>query len=279
MIKLTILCENSVSPSLGILGEHGFAALVETAAQRYLFDTGQGHTILHNAAWLQKDLGALAKIFLSHGHCDHTGGLAKVLDVAGPMAVHGHPGIFSERFAVLKKEPEVISKSIGMPFTKSDLEARGARFVLNTDFTEAAPGIYLTGEVQRLTTFEKDDPRLVIRQGESYIQDKVPDDQSLVIDAPGGLVVVLGCAHAGLINTLRHIMSHLPGRGIHTIIGGTHIGYLDTAQTDETIARLKELPIQRIGVSHCTGLAPAMRLLQAFESRFFFANAGAVIEV
>jgi 7,8-dihydropterin-6-yl-methyl-4-(beta-D-ribofuranosyl)aminobenzene 5'-phosphate synthase len=279
MIRLTVLCENTAGPSLGILGEHGFAAFVETDTETYLFDTGQGHAILPNAACLKKDLTAISKVCLSHGHCDHTGGLTKVLGARGPVAVHAHPGIFSERFAVLKKDHERLYKSIGMPAARSDLEARGARFIYNSAFTEVARGIYLTGEVQRLTAFEKDDPRLVIRRGQEYIQDTVPDDQSLIIDAPAGLVIVLGCAHAGLINTLNHILSHLPGRGIHTIIGGTHIGYLDEAQIEKTITHLKAFPIQRIGVSHCTGLAPAMRLLQAFADRFFFANAGTVIEV
>jgi len=279
MIRLTVLSENTAIPSLGIIGEHGFAVFIETGAQCYLFDTGQGHAIRHNAACLQKDLSATAKIFLSHGHFDHTGGLEQVLEATGPVAVCGHPGIFTERFAVLKKEPEVITRSIGLPFARSALEARGAHFALNTGFTEVAAGMDLTGEVRRLTPFEKDDPRLVVRSGQAFMQDTVPDDQSLVIDAPGGLFIVLGCAHAGLINTLNHIMAHLPGRPIHTVMGGTHIGYLDSAQTDETIARLQTLPIRRIGVSHCTGLAPAMRLLQAFESRFFFANAGTVVDI
>ncbi len=105
------------------------------------------------------------------------------------------------------------------------------------------------------------------------------DDQALFMETPQGTVVLLGCAHAGIINTLNHIAKNLPGQNIHTVIGGTHIGYLDPAQAATTIEQLKSFFIERIGVSHCTGLAPAALLKQTFGDRFFFANAGSEIIV
>ena len=279
MLKLTILCENTAIPSLGILGEHGFAVLIENEENSFLFDTGQGHSIIHNAFCLEKDLRKVKRIFLSHGHYDHTGGLEKVLNITEKIDIYAHPDIFSERIAVLKRGGKKIEKNVGMPESKEVYEALGARFVFNKTFTDVEPDMYLTGEVPRLTTFEKADKRLMIKKDGRLVPDPLNDDQSLVVTTPRGLVVVLGCAHSGMINTLNHIKEKLPGQKIWMVIGGTHIGFLTDEQVRETIVALDGFLIERIGVSHCTGLAQSMKLMQAFGDKFFFANAGSVIEV
>lgn len=279
MTRLTVVCENTAGPAYGILGEHGLSVLVERDSGCVLFDTGQGHTIQQNLTRLKKDLGRIGTIALSHGHYDHTGGLKQVLQKTGPVAVCAHSAVFTERFAAIQKEGETTYRSAGIPFARSELEGLGGRFVLNTACTEIDKGIYLSGEVPRVSAFEKDDSRLKVRSDEGYVQDSVPDDQCLVIESAQGLVVVLGCAHSGVINTLNHVTEQFPGRSVHTLIGGTHIGFLADDQIEETIQALKEFPLQKIGVSHCTGLAPAMRLMQAFGDRFFFANAGSVVDI
>ncbi len=134
---------------------------------------------------------------MSHGHYDHTGGLMQVLKLTGPVNVHAHPAIFTERFAAIKKGDEKTYRSAGIPVKQAGLEALGARFVFNTAFTEIETGIYLTGEVPRITVFEKNDRRLVIQKDGRYVQDTIPDDQSLVIESGRGLAVILGCAHSG----------------------------------------------------------------------------------
>jgi 7,8-dihydropterin-6-yl-methyl-4-(beta-D-ribofuranosyl)aminobenzene 5'-phosphate synthase len=234
---------------------------------------------MHNLACLKKDPGRINLIALSHGHYDHTGGLEQVLRRCGPVDVRCHPGALSDRFVAVPRGSRTTYRRAGVPFTRSSLEALGARFVFNTGFTEIAEGLYLTGEVQRTTPFEKNDARLRVRKAGRYVQDTIPDDQSLVIESKKGLAVVLGCAHAGMINTLHHIASQLPGKKIHTVIGGTHIGFLGQSQLEKTIEHLKGFSLRQLGVSHCTGLAPAMRLMQAFGSRFFFANAGCTVEI
>ena len=94
-----------------------------------------------------------------------------------------------------------------------------------------------------------------------------------------GLLVILGCAHSGMINTLDHIKGYFPDEKLHMVIGGTHMGFLDDRQVERTIEALKVFNIDKIGVSHCTGLKAAASLNQAFGERFFFANAGKVIKV
>jgi len=279
MYTLTILCENSVIPIPGLLGEHGLSVLIETPGSTFLFDTGQGFTIVQNAKVLKKDLKKVSKIFLSHGHFDHTGGLSDVLKGCGSINVYAHPDIFIERFAVIKENGKNNSRSVGIPFKKDDLCALGADFHFNTDFSEVEEDIFLTGEVPRKTQFEKADKRLAVRKGNETEQDLFKDDQSLVIKTARGLAVVLGCAHSGMINTLNHIQQKFPGEKIHTVIGGTHMGFLDKSQVVLTIEALKEFDIDRIGVSHCTGLNAAAMLKQAFGDKFFFASAGTVVKL
>jgi len=279
MTRLTVVCENGAGPVPGILGEHGLSVLIEHEGTTLLFDTGQGKSILNNLECLKKNPGSLGAIALSHGHYDHTGGLKQVLQHCGKVDVFCHPGVFSERFAAITTDGCTTYRSAGIPFQRAELEDLGGRFVFNTAWSEIKPGVYLCGEVPRETGFEKDDRRLVVRANGGYVQDTIADDQCLVLESAQGLVVILGCAHSGLINTLKHIISQFPGKSIHTIIGGTHMGFLDEAQVEETIKHLHSIAFERIGVCHCTGLAPAMRLMQAFGKRFFFAQAGTVFEI
>jgi 7,8-dihydropterin-6-yl-methyl-4-(beta-D-ribofuranosyl)aminobenzene 5'-phosphate synthase len=279
MFTLNILCENSVIPCPGLLGEHGFSVLIERRDRTFLFDTGQGHTIVQNAKVLKKNLRKISKIFLSHGHFDHTGGLAAVVKECGRMDVYAHPDVFNERFAVTHEKGKDKIRSVGLPEEKEDLCALGAVFHFNTNFEEVFNGVFLTGEIPRKTRFEKEDKRLAVIENNEMVQDPFKDDQSLVIKTEMGLLVILGCAHSGMINTLDHIKGYFPDEKFHMIIGGTHMGFLDDLQVEKTIEALKVFNIDKIGVSHCTGLKAAASLKQAFGKKFFFAQAGTIIKV
>ncbi|MBW1914641.1 MAG: MBL fold metallo-hydrolase [Deltaproteobacteria bacterium] len=278
MIKFTILCENTVLSSSDIIGEHGLSVLIEKDNRSYLFDTGQGMGILHNAMYFKKDLSTLDQIFLSHGHYDHTGGLLKALKQVKNIKVHGHSDIFLKRFAMTKRYGKDVKKDISIPEARYVYESMGANFVLDKKFREAVPGIWLTGEVPRLTSFEKGDSRLVVEQSDGLFPDHVNDDQALAVETPKGLAVILGCAHSGMINTLTHIVKNLD-RKIYMVVGGTHTGFLDKKQLDQTIDAAKGFSIEKLGVSHCSGITGAMRFMQEFGKSFFPANAGVEIEV
>ena len=94
--NITVLCENTV-PSPGLLGEHGFAAYVETPDAHILFDTGQGFGLIQNSIRLQKDLRKVKQIVLSHGHFDHTGGLLAFLGLHGPCDIVAHPDVLGDQ--------------------------------------------------------------------------------------------------------------------------------------------------------------------------------------
>ncbi|MCJ7748136.1 MAG: MBL fold metallo-hydrolase, partial [Desulfobacterales bacterium] len=130
-IRITILSENLVGKRVGI-GEHGFSAYIETDQGNYLFDTGSGHSIVANSLTLNKDLKSIRKIFLSHGHFDHTGGLPEVLKLKENVDVHAHPHIFLDRIHVIKENEKETTRFVGIPYKKGYLESLGADFILNT---------------------------------------------------------------------------------------------------------------------------------------------------
>jgi 7,8-dihydropterin-6-yl-methyl-4-(beta-D-ribofuranosyl)aminobenzene 5'-phosphate synthase len=276
--KITVLCENTV-PVPGLIGEHGFAAYIEAPDADLLFDTGQGFGLIQNAIRLQKDLRKPSKLVLSHGHFDHTGGLLAFLGVHGPCDIIAHPDALAEKFRWMPVGKEEKPVSIGMPWREAYLTTRGARFQLQSSFAEIAPNVFISGEVPRKTPFETGDPKFVIRRDGGWIPDAFADDYSLALRTSKGLVVLLGCAHAGLINILEHFIDQTGESRIHAVLGGTHLGFCSNTQLEETIGALRRYQIEKLAVSHCTGQGPVAQLSAEFGSRFAFAPVGFTLEV
>lgn len=273
--RITILCDNSVGPISGTLGEHGSAALIEPSkGTPILFDTGQGATLLHNARRMNKDLATVRQVVISHGHYDHAGGLLPLLQECGPKEVYGHPSIFEPRYRV-KDTGE--SRSIGISYDRGTLESARASFNLSADFRSIAPGIFLTGEVPRVTAFETGDQGLY-RDCNGQEPDNTSDDQSLVLETDKGLVIILGCCHAGLINTLEHVAGSMGRRDFYAVIGGTHLGFCGREQLDKTITALKKTGIRKLAASHCTGFSVSARLFRELPKAFQNVQVGYSVE-
>ncbi len=276
-LQLDIVCENTVGRPIAACAEHGFACLLQTAAGRWLFDTGSGDTLLANLSALGLDHQNLDGVILSHGHYDHCGGLLSLLRATGPRRVYAHPEVFRERFWKGQHE----QRNISLPFSRDELEAAGAEFDFVKDFTELAPGIYLSGEIARGVALEAGDPHLVMRSetGNSWMTDPFADDAALAIETAKGLVILLGCAHAGLINTVEWFRQNLDNHRIHAIVGGTHLGPASDEQFSATVDYLAKLDFDRLGVSHCTGQIRSAQLYAKFPNKVFFANVGTTVKV
>ena len=268
--RLTVLCENSVKTFSSLIGEHGFSCHIETDHHQFLLDTGQGLGIIRNAALLKKNLNDLDGIILSHGHWDHTGGLERILENTSPKKVYAHPDIFTLRYS----EKDGGIKFSGIRQRRKYLEALGAEFILTKEFSEIAEGIFLTGEVPRKNDYEiNPDSQFIFDENGERIPDPLLDDNTVVIDSPKGLVVILGCAHAGIVNILDFVTATL-NKSIYAVIGGTHLKPANEDRLKRTIEVLKEYHIKHIGVSHCTGPEKSAVLYNEFKDKFFFANAG-----
>jgi 7,8-dihydropterin-6-yl-methyl-4-(beta-D-ribofuranosyl)aminobenzene 5'-phosphate synthase len=275
--RVTILTDNVVPGKSEAIGEHGFCAYVETRNGNFLFDTGHGKTVVHNALLFKKDLSRINKIVLSHAHGDHSGGLPEVLRCRSQkqIDVYAHPDIFSYAFTK-KGGGETYN---GIPFTRGYIEKMGARFIFNREWVEIETGLYLTGEVPRKTDFERADmaDRFIRRDGED-VPDIILDDQSMAICTGKGILIVLGCAHSGMINVVNHIIQNTGIEAIYGIIGGTHLGFSEEAQLRESIRTLKSYRIQHFIPSHCTGLEVISRMKQEFEKAFRFSHVGLSLE-
>ncbi|MDD2583095.1 MAG: MBL fold metallo-hydrolase, partial [Desulfuromonadaceae bacterium] len=151
-------------------------------------------------------------------------------------------------------------------------------FDLAQEFRTIAPGIYLTGEVPRATAFETGDRGLYC-DCTGRETDTIPDDQSLLLDTEKGLVLILGCCHAGVINTIEHVAGMTGRRDIYAVIGGTHLGFCGHEQIENTITALRHLGIKKLAASHCTGFTASARLLREFPKEFQVAMVGYTLEV
>jgi len=284
-LRLTVLAENSVPLSFGLIGEHGWSMLIENedmpegSSGPILFDTGQGIGIIGNARFLGKDLKKVDTIILSHGHFDHTGGLAAVLSACGGAEVYCHPAAFENKVARRKIADKEFTVPIGMRWTQEELSDMGANFHFITQPTEIGPGLILTGEIPEICPFEKIEPMFFVKEEDALRPDGIPDDLALIIRGREGPCVILGCAHRGIINTLN-LSRELTGTdNIESFFGGTHL--LSRAEHDlkKTFEELKSFGLKRIGPSHCTGLSVIARMAALYPDKFVWMNVGASVEV
>lgn len=253
--RIRILCDNTAGPLSGTLGEHGFSALIERDGESILFDTGAGQTLLHNAQRMNVDLREVRRVVLSHGHHDHAGGLWPLLQSCGPKEILAHPGVFAPRYVV----EEGGHRSIGIPYSEQFLAGQGASFSYSDTFREVGPGMFLTGEVPRQTEFEKGDAGLFC-DSTGCRSDKMLDDQSLVLVTRKGLLLLLGCCHAGVVNTVELARKKTGISEVYGLIGGCHLSFCSEAQLEGTIRALKGFRMKKICAGHCTGFAAAARL-------------------
>ena len=278
MIKVTVIIDNHVplGAKRPLRAEHGQAMLIETAAGRILFDTGQSDLIIHNLSLLGFRPADLNAVIISHGHYDHTGGLSALLTHARKrLPVYIHPDAFTPRFAT-----NGTRRFIGIPFSQELLIQLGADFHTIEEPLQLDENLWISGPVSRETPFEQP-PESFVMTGEDGLdcRDCVADDMSLYATTAQGLTVISGCAHAGIINTIRQGFKVSGASRLHGIIGGTHLGAASAAQQEETLRELQLLKPDFIAANHCTGFLMLHRLAEIFGENFNPAFVGTQFEL
>lgn len=271
---VTVLADNMAGPG-PVLGEWGLSFFLETDQHRLLFDTGGGRVLVENARGLGVDLGRIGAIILSHGHGDHTGGLEKALGACGPVELFIHPAAFDTRYWKAGSRAAAYS----LPLSREQLSGRVRKLVETRGPTMVVNGVMVTGQIPRVSAFEDTGVREYAFLDEALkTPDDVLDDQAVFFRAPEGVVILLGCAHAGLVNTMQYVSELLGGAQIYTVMGGTHLLNASPDRMRETVAALRRYDVQRILLSHCTGPNAYAEIASAFPGRCSWPASGARIE-
>ncbi|WP_254568003.1 MBL fold metallo-hydrolase [Oscillatoria sp. HE19RPO] len=253
-LGITVVVENTAA-ARGLLGEHGLSYYIETPDSRILFDTGQGLALKHNAQQLGISLPEIDTLVLSHGHYDHAGGLMTVLETSSPR-LFLHPSALNPKFSP--------RGDIGCPIQDPDILAQKSKEVIWTETpTEIVSGVYVTGTIPRVHPLEDTGGQFWQNEQQNQV-DLMLDDQALFIDTMEGVLVVLGCAHAGVINTLNYIATLTGEDKFYGVIGGMHLLNASRDRLQATAEIFRKYDLQLIGANHCTGMMAQAFLWQEF---------------
>ncbi len=266
--KITILAENYAMHTPH--AEDGISILISTGLANttdkkyFLFDTGfSGECAIKNMQIMQIEVPKLSGIILSHGHNDHTGGIVAITSKFGPCPIYTSEKIFNRTFSVNGKNREYI----GIPFERNYLEKDlKIPFKFSNTLTKIDENIYMTGIIPMNNRFEKIPSHFKIETKDGFISDTFEDDNAMIISDHNGLIVLLGCAHRGVVNTLEYIKNSFPDKKIHTVIGGTHLKEANEEHFEFVIDYLKGLNLTLLAPGHCTGISNIFKLQNIFGS-------------
>lgn len=269
--------------------EHfGIAAQRASDLYRVLFDTGMSSQVLmHNLKVLELEADQIDHLVLSHGHPDHYGGLVGMLESRqAPLPISVHPDAFHARY--LRLQSGQVAPYFNYGLTKDVIREAGGMLVENIEPLEIGPGLIATGPIPRETDFENASTDLTLLNALSHVVDGkvvpdiVPDDQALIIlIGDDGFIVVAGCSHAGIINTINYAKKITGRDRVVGAFGGFHLGFPGTpkSKTENTIAVLKELDVEIVAPSHCTGMEAIMEIAHDLPHRFLLNVTGSAVHL
>ena len=248
-MNITILSDNVAKAPL--LGEHGFAAYIQSAGTKLLFDTGQGLTLLKNAALLNCDLNTLDGLILSHGHYDHTGAIKEILALNPQLPVYYHQGALVDRYSFKQGSVKNIAITEQNRKIISTLSLQQNKQIVKQ--TPLTGNIFVTGSIPRLHPLEDSGGNFYFNQ-EQQKKDSVEDEIALWLKSKQGIIVLTGCCHAGIINTCELVKKQSKS-DIYAVIGGLHLHSASAQRLAATAEYLNTSSIKKIVMCHCSGIA------------------------
>lgn len=265
-----------------ILAQHGLSYYIETVTagktSSCMFDFGLDPvSVMNNVALLGLDLGKTNAFSLSHGHYDHYTGALSILKQHQSRIAPGTPfyvgeEAFARRYTLRPGATE--PTDIGQ-LSKEEIEALGLKVVEVKTPTEIIPGAYVTGNIERVTSYEKIPATQQIKRGDKIESDIFPGEQAVFFNVKGkGLVVLSGCAHCGIVNTVMHAQKVSGTEKVHAIMGGFHLIVAKPERIQSTVADIKALKPDHIVGTHCTGFRAMVALSKEMPEEFTISTAG-----
>ena len=249
MLHITALMDNKATEHKGLIAEHGLSLYVRYNDRRILFDCGAGPNPLSNAHRLGVDLKQLDAVILSHSHYDHAAGFRNLTENhMGSATLYTGPHFFEPKYA--KNGIRYTDLSAG--FDQSFLEEYGIGHRVVDGFAEIFPGVYLIGDFPRIYPFEQIPQRFVRRTAQGFVADDFSDEICVAFRIEGGLAVLVGCSHPGILNMMTNVSNRL-NLPIKAVFGGTHLVEADEHRIQDTILHLQDMGLSVLGLSHCSG--------------------------
>jgi 7,8-dihydropterin-6-yl-methyl-4-(beta-D-ribofuranosyl)aminobenzene 5'-phosphate synthase len=269
-------------PGRSFHAEHGVSFYVETVVRgrtsACMFDYGLDPVgVTNNIALLGLDIGKVNAFGLSHGHYDHYTSAAAILANNAARIAPGTPfyvgeEAFAHRYKVRPGSTDPVD--LGQ-LRRDDIESAGLKVIEVNAPVQMIPGAYLTGSIERVTSYEEVPPAFLVRRGDKLEHDTFPGERALFANVRGkGLVVISGCAHGGIVNTVRQALKVAGTNKLHAVMGGTHLAEARPEAMQRTVADIKAMKPECVVPAHCTGFEALVAFNREMPNEFVLNTAG-----